>query len=170
MTHTEWLTELASLIGGRVDNEELIVGGTPRLYTQYRGHFVKADFLVGSELILDVNTSPPQRLRIRREGIISKALGTLGILCDHKVGDAAFDEKYLIDNATQEWAAAVLCEEVRELLGKLEPFAFFELTNKEFRCFKSVDIGDYAPGRAAADVDAMVGIADLVCRMEPQAR
>jgi hypothetical protein len=162
MTHKEFLAELGTLIGGKVDREEMIVGGAPRLYTDYHGYFVKVDFITGGELMLDVNTPPPQRLRIRREGFVSKTLGRLGIVCDRKVGDMDFDEKHLIDNASQEWAAQVLSGDVRRLLTALEPFALFELTNKEYRCLKAVDISDYTPSRAAEDVDAMVRIVELI--------
>lgn len=166
MTDEEFLAELGALIGGKVDREELIVGGTPRLYTHYQGYFVKVDFITAGELLLDVNTPPPQRLRIRREGFVSKTLGSLGIVCDRKVGDIDFDEKYLIDNASQEWAAQALSDQVRRLLAVLEPFALFELTNKEYRCLKAVDISDYTPSRAAEDVDAMVRIVELTRDVE----
>lgn len=60
----------------------LRVGAAPRLYAQYRGYFVKADFIAHGELILDVNTPAPHHLRVRKEGFISRTLGRIGVVAD----------------------------------------------------------------------------------------
>ena len=162
MNLEQFMDELRSLIGGEVDSEELVLGSAPRLYAHYRGHFVKVDFVLASELLLDVNTTPPHRLRVRRRGFAHRLLGRLG-LAGRKTGDAAFDARYIVDNATQEQAVAALSSEVRSLLAKLEPFDLFELTDKEYRCCKSVgSLAAYTPRDAVVDLDAMIGIAEAV--------
>ena len=162
MDTTEYLGELRGLIGGEIDAEELVVGSTPRLYAQYRGYFVKVDFVVHGEILLDINTPPPHHLRLRRQGVVSGALARLGVIGDHRTGDAVFDDDYLIDDATQEQVAAFLTPEVRSLVRRLEPFTLFALTHKEYRCLKHVSPLDaYPPQRAAADVDALVEIVEL---------
>ena len=83
--------------------------------------------------------------------------------------DIEFDGKYLIDNASQQWAAKALSDEVRKLLTSLEPFALFELTNKEYRCLKSVDLPDYAPTDAAGEIDTMIRIVEIIRSMDPEA-
>jgi len=166
MKPNEFLTELQSFLGGTIDSEDMVLGSTPRLNAHYRGYFVKVDFVVASELRIDINTRPPHRLRVRKEGFISRALGAFGLICDHKTGDALFDEKYVIDNASPEWAAKVLCQDIRTLLTDLEPFSFFELTNKDYRCLKSVHIPEYEPSRAAKDVDTMIQIVELTQRID----
>jgi len=162
MDTKEFLEQLQALIGGEVDVEEFSVGAAPRLYAQYRGYFVKVDFVADGELILDVNTLPPHHLRLRREGVVSRALAKLGVIGDHTTGDAVFDGDYLIDDATQEQAAAFLSPEVRSLIRRLEPFTLFALTHKEYRCLKHVSpLDDYPPQRAAADLDALIRIVEL---------
>lgn len=170
MTSPEFLAQLRALLGGRVEGEEMILGSSPRIYTHCRGHFVKVDFVSESELLLEVNTRPPQPLRLRREGFVLGALAAIGILSDRKTGNEVFDGKYLIDYASQEWAAAALTGEVRELISNLEPFALFELTHKEYRCFKSVDLDDYTPARAARDVEALLRITEITRGLDPQAK
>jgi len=165
MEPKEFLAELQSLIGGEIQAEQFNLSSPPRLNADYRGHFVKVDFVTGGELRIDVNTPPPNRLRIRKEGIVSRALGTLGIVCDHKTGDPEFDETYQIDNASAEWAAQALSPEVRKLLGDLEPFVFFEMTHKDYRCLKGIKLSECLPSDVVSDVDTLVDIADLIQRI-----
>ena len=139
----------------------LRVGAAPRLYAQYRGYFVKADFIAHGELILDVNTPAPHNLRVRNEGLLSRTLGRIGVVADHKTGDPAFDDQYIIDNATREQVAAFFTPEVIARIRRLEPFHLFALTHKEYRCQKLVDLDEYAPQDAAADLDALVEIVEL---------
>lgn len=161
MDTKEFLEELQALIGGEVDVEEFSVGAAPRLYAQYRGYFVKADFVAHGELILDVNTPAPHHLRVRNEGFISRTLGRIGVVADHKTGDPAFDDQYVIDDATREQVAAFFTPEVIARIRRLEPFHLFALTHKEYRCQKLVDLAEYTAQDAAADLDALVEIAEL---------
>ena len=43
----------------------------------------------------------------------------------------------------------------------------FELTNKEYRCFKDVDLDEYSPAQAAKDVEAMLRIAEITRALGP---
>ena len=162
MEPKEFLAELQSLIGGKIQAEPFNLSSPPRLNVDYRGRFVKVDLVTGGELRIDVNTPPPHRIRIRKENFVSRALGSLGVVCDHKTGDPEFDDKYQIDNSDSDWAARALCPEVLQRLAALEPFHFFELTHKDYRCLKGVKLSQYDPAHAARDVDAMVDIADLI--------
>ena len=162
MDAREYLEALRSLVGGEIRTEEHNLGSPPSLWCHRRGHFVKFDFVVGGEIVLDVNTPPPHHLRLRKEGFVSRALGNLGVLADHKTGDPAFDDQYIIDNATREQVLKFLTPEVRSLIRRLEPFALFALTHKEYRCVKYVSsLEEYPPQDAAADVDTMIRIAEL---------
>ena len=165
MDETAYLEELRSLIGGEIEAEQLALGSLPRLYANPRGHFVKLDFVVRGEIVLEVNTRPPHHLRLRKEGAITRALGRLRVLPDHKTGDPTFDDRYIIDNASQEQVTRLLTPEARSLITSLEPFALFELTQKEYRCLKDVRrLEDYPPERAAADLNTMIDLAELVAR------
>ena len=134
----------------------------PRLYADHQGYSVKVDFIIDSELLLEVNTSPPHWLRVRKKGFVLRALGSLGLLSGRKTGDVSFDDWYIVDNATQEQASRFLCPEVRLLLMKLEPFARFDLTNNEYRCLKSVSsLEAYTPRHVVGDIDTMIRIIEL---------
>jgi len=157
-----FLEELQSRLGGETRQEELVLGSAPRLYTHYQGFFVKFDFVTTAEIIIDVNTPPPHRLRVRKEGWLSRAADSVPLLADHKTGDEAFDREYEIDNATSEQVLRFFTDEVRSLIRSLEPFVSFELTHKEYRCFKVLESSEeYTPAKAHADIDALIRIARI---------
>jgi len=162
MNTEEFLTQVLLFLGGSVKKEERTLGSSPHLYTDYSGYFVKLDFVTPGELRIDVNSKPPHRLRIRKENHVSRTLGNIGVVCDRKTGDTAFDNKYLVDNASSEWVSKALSDQVRNLLIALEPFEFFELTGRHYRCLKMVNLSNYHPGDAAGNVNTMIRIVELI--------
>ncbi|MCK5841585.1 MAG: hypothetical protein KAH31_05435 [Candidatus Sabulitectum sp.] len=162
MSTEEFLTQVLLFLGGSVKKEERTLGSSPHLYSDYSGYFVKLDFITPGELRIDIISRPPHRLRIRKENYVSRTLGNIGVVCDRKTGDSAFDNKYLVDNASSEWASKALSDQVRHLLIGMEPFEFFELTGKHYRCLKMVNLSNYSPGEAAENVNTMIKIVELI--------
>ncbi len=84
------------------------------------------------------------------------------MVCDRKTGDSVFDNKYLVDNASSEWVLKALSDPVRHLLTGLEPFEYFELAGRNYRCLKMVNLSNYHPGEAAGNVETMIKIVELI--------
>jgi len=138
----------------------------PRLMADYKKHYVKVDFIDYDRLLIEVNVTPPHRLLLLPETFVSKTLDKFGLSAEVKIGVDDFDSKYLIQYAEAELAKKTLDAKFREIFNKLEPVFEFELTDKEFRLIKLVDIEkDYSPKSALADLETMIEISDHVVGM-----
>lgn len=164
MRPTEFLQTVQERIGGDIPrHDDPAAELEPRLLADYKGRFVKLDFLSSTELILEVNAPPPHFLRISPENFASKALDKIGLSAEVKIGVPDFDSRYLIYNVSAERAKQTLTDEFRAILRDLEPFASFEMTHKEYRIFKDVHIDkDYTVDRALADLDRMIRLVKLL--------
>lgn len=135
----------------------------PRLLCEYKGHYIKFDFIIDTEFLMEVNTPPPHRLLVCPETMVSKLMDKAGLSAEVKIGDKEFDKKYLIQYAKQAIAEKLLGEEVRKLLTEMEPFIKFEMTNKEYIIIRNLGKirKDYTPDNAIEDMDKLIKIAEL---------
>ncbi len=141
--------------------EELVIGSVPRILAQYKGYFIKVDFVNTGELILEVNTIPPHFLMIRPTSWLAKFLPFM--FPDIEVGDHQFDEKYMIQNASSDKVEKTLTPEIRKILEKIAPFVTFEMTNKEYRIYKYVDLDyDYTIEKGMEDIDNLIKIVEII--------
>lgn len=168
MTVNEFLEKLKQITGGKIIKEDGMgnitdVSKRPfsRLYADYKKHYIKVDFIDATELLLEVNMAPPHRLLLRPENVVSKLLDKISLSAEIKVGDEAFDAKYIVQNVTPDEARKTINDGFKQALGALEPFLFFEMTANEYKLVKRVDIASgYSPENAAADLEKLMALAD----------
>lgn len=169
MTVNEFLEELKGLTGGKIIKEDgmgniIDAAKRPfsRLYADYDKHYIKADFLDASEILLEVNMAPPCRLLLRPENIVSKLLDKVNLSAEVKIGDAEFDAKYIVQNLTEDDAKKILNDKFKKTLDTLTPFLSFEMTNNEYKLIKCVDIKSaYKPQDAFKDLQNLILLAEI---------
>lgn len=166
----EFLEEIKKTIGGEIVDEsgsgsvkDFALRPFPRILSDYKKHYVKIDFLEADRLLIEVNMKPPHRLLLMPETFMSKTLDKFNLSNEVKIGVDDFDSKYLIQYADAEKAKKTIDPKFREIFKKIEPVFEFEITEKEFRLIKLVDIKkDYSPKMAVADLEAMMELSDHV--------
>lgn len=175
MTAQEFLEKLKEKTGGKIIREDIDPmsyssprGGPlprfcPRLYADYKQHYIKVDFIDAGELIYEVNMGTPHMLLIRPENVVSKLLDKINLSPEVKIGDAEFDASYIIQNVSEDNAKKTIGENFRRIIKGLEPFVEFEMTGKEYRLLKPVDItSSYTPEKAVQDLDALIDLVDAI--------
>ncbi len=169
MTVNEFLEKLKELTGGKIIKEDGMGNVTDvslrpfsRLYADYNMHYIKFDFIDAAEVLLEVNMSPPYRILLRPESVVSKLLDRVNLSPEVKVGDAGFDAKYIVQNISAADAQKVITPKFKDTLEALSPFQLFEMTNNEYKMVKYVDINaDYTPELALKDLQNLILLADI---------
>ncbi|HNY12740.1 MAG TPA: hypothetical protein PKK26_14210, partial [Candidatus Wallbacteria bacterium] len=152
MTAQEFLEKLKEKTGGKIIREDIdptshssphsgpLPRICPRLYADYKKHYIKVDFIDVGEILFEVNMGTPHMILIRPENVVSKLLDKINLSPEVKIGHAEFDAKYIIQNVSEENAKKTLGENFRRVIKNLEPFIEFEMTGKEYRLLKLVNI------------------------------
>ena len=177
MDTNKFIEVLKEKAGGKIDNEgvsnkegmdtEIVFGRFPRLLTDYKGYFIKFDFIISTELLFEINTPPPHRLLVCPETMVSRLLDKMCLSPEVKIGDSSFDKKYLIQYAEPEMAKKILSDEGKKIITELEPFIKFEMTGKEYKLLKNLEKKDYSPDDAMADMDRLILFVELCKNLEP---
>ena len=175
MTAQEFLEKLKEKTGGKIIREDIdpmnysssrsgpLPRFCPRLYADYKKHYIKVDFIDAGEILFEVNMGTPHMLLIRPENVVSKLLDKINLSPEVKIGDASFDTQYIIQNVSEENAKKTINEKFKLVVKSLEPFVEFEMTGKEYRLLKMVDIAsDYTPEKAVFDLDALMELVDVI--------
>jgi len=175
MTAQEFLEKLKEKTGGKIIREDIdpmsyssphsgpLPRFCPRLYADYKQHYIKVDFIDAGEILFEVNMGTPHMLLIRPENMVSKLLDKINLSPEVKIGDDAFDSRYIIQNVSEENAKKTISEKFRAVIKDLEPFVEFEMTGKEYRLLKPVNIAsDYTTEKAVSDLDALIELVDVI--------
>lgn len=170
MDTNQFLEALRERIGGKVISEDGMgnlrdTGRSlfKRLYADYQKHYIKVDFIDHGLVLFEVNMGTPHHLLLRPENVVSKLLDSMHLSPEVKIGDPAFDARYIIQNLTEEQAKKTINEAFRDQIKKLEPFMEFEMTGREYKLSKVVDIeGPYTVDSAVADLDALIALVDVI--------
>lgn len=175
MTAQEFLEKLKEKTGGKIIREDIdpmnyssprpgpLPRFCPRLYADYKKHYIKVDFIDAGEILFEVNMGTPHMLLIRPETVVSKLLDKINLSPEVKIGDAGFDAQYIIQNVSEENAKKTISEKFRSVIKNLEPFIEFEMTGKEYRLLKLVNIAaDYDTAKAVSDLDALIELVDVI--------
>jgi len=168
MTNNEFLEKLRLQTGGKVIKEDSVGGLTDtilrpfsRLYADYKKHYIKVDFIDSAEILLEISVTTPHRMLLRPENIISKLLDKVNLSPEVKIGDPEFDAAYVIQNTDEQHAKKTINERFKQLISSLTPFLSFEMTDREFKLVKSVDItGIYTTEKAFSDINILVELVE----------
>lgn len=179
MNPQKFLEAIQSHIGGNINSSENIKEVQKGRYLTYIPHsrimesqgsltsnfkegLLKVDFITKGEILLTVYTIPPHCLLIKHENIFSKFLDRIHISSEVKIQVDSFDSNYIIQNVSEEKAKKTINSEFMYIIHNLEPFVYFEMTDRKYKLLKKVDIKEYSTiGKTIKDIQELLKIVNI---------
>lgn len=129
----------------------------PHLVGDLRGMVCEFEFVADDELMIALHVRPAAHLHLRREDRVSRFLDKFGLSREAKIGEPAFDEKYLVKDISAKDARAMFNRRVLPLVEKLEPFFALEMLEKQIRVLKYAPMRQgYTPQAALDDLERLL--------------
>jgi len=169
MDNAKLLERIKSKTGGRIDcNERGFEKGfarhlTPELVTYYRDREIRILFHDRIEIVFKVFSPFGFFLLLTRETFISRFMDRISLSPEVKCGIRKFDEKYLIQNMSEENVKKVMTESVFEIIESMEPFIKIEFKPDSFEIIRQTDEDvDYDANEAIKDLDKIFGLIESI--------